>query len=518
MDNERERMKSAGRESRDTCGEEQDVNGDRDTTGEPDSSRRELRPRKDHSPDAAPPPPPVSTEDGARDDGARSRPDKKTGQVKRAVLPDLVNNPNFRKDMEHVAELIERERGSGLEVGRIAHRWIGDRKYNRILNANRFADCFERVTGKPIDGGKIRDYVQAFVVYERVAHAGVDTSHLTVSHFTQIARSRCQSPEEQVELADRAEKRKATVRQIRAMGQRLHAELRQAERTIDVAVTKATVRVMDGLDLILEQEDGSIECCITDWQWSDREWGKNCDYPKVHTPADPVDHLCRCLEALASKLSPLGSAFLFDTSVGFLDKRIPETCARVGLKHAGTVIWQKTTGGFHDADTSLRVAHENVHILCREGYIPKALNGGINSVTPKWAAPTNACSGKQLEAVHRHQKPLVLMEYLISAATVNGLVVDPFAGSGTAGIAAIRRGCQYVGAELMPDIAEIANRRIALGQDDCEEVVEAINFFLSGATPEQFQAIESSLEKNGLECVRKVFATGVDTTTIRDEN
>lgn len=513
MSQKKKEMQSAGRQHDDACGKEI-LNDDRHTTGEPDGDRGTLRPRRDHSPDA--PPPSVSTEDGAPNNTERTRPDPKV--AKRALIPDLVANPDFRKDMQDIGQLIERERGSELEVGRIAHRWIGDRKFNRILNANRFADCFEHVTGKPIDGGKIRDYVQAFVVYERVAHAGVDTSHLTVSHFTQIARSRCQSPEEQVELADRAEKRKATVRQIRPMGQRLHAELRQAERTIDVVVTEARVRVMDGLDLILEQEDGSIECCITDWQWSDREWGKNCDYPTVHTPVDPVDHLCRCLEALASKLSPLGSVFLFDTSVGFLDKRIPETCAKVGLKHAGTVIWQKTTGGFHDAETSLRVAHENVHILCREGYVPKALNGGINSVTPKWAAPTNACSGKQLEAVHRHQKPLVLIEYLISAATVNGLVVDPFAGSGTAGIAAIRRGCQYVGAELMPDIAEIANRRIGLGQDDCEHVVEAINFFLEGATPEQYQAISSSLEKNGLDCVRKVFATGPDTTTIRDAN
>ena len=75
-----------------------------------------------------------------------------------------------------------------------------------------------------------------------------------------------------------------------------------------------------------------------------------------------------------------------------------------------------------------------------------------------------------------------------------------------------------MGAELMPDIAEIANRRIGLGQDDCDEVVENINFFLERATPEQFQAITTSLEKNGLACVRKALATGRDTTAMRNEN
>lgn len=514
MNETRRDTKSTGRPvGDDDCGTRPDAVDDGRAKDEKNGDRRVLRDSSDRSPDARVAPIEDSDNHNKKE---RTRPEGKRGKA--SPLEDLKSLPEFRADMKRVAELIDQERGAGLDVGRIAHRWIGDRKYNRLLNANRFADCFKQVNGKPIDARKIRDYVEAYIVFERVKQAGEECDHLGVSHFTQIARSRCRSPEEQVELARRAEKRKATVRQIRPMGQRLHAELRQKQRTIDVAVTDVKVRVMDGLDLIYEQADKSVECFIIDWQWSDAEWGRNQEYPEVYTPGDPVDHLCRCLEALRSKLSPVGSVFLFYTAVGFLDRRIAETCANVGLRHAGTLIWQKTTGGFQNAESSLRIAHEHVHILCHTGYVPEALHGGANSVTPKWAAPTAATSGMQMDAVHRHQKPLQLMELLISIATVNGLVVDPFAGSGTAGIAAIRRGCPYVGAELMPDIAEIANRRIGLGQDDCDEVVETINFFLDGATPEQFQAITTSLEKNGLACVRKVLATGRNTTNARNEN
>lgn len=127
-------------------------------------------------------------------------------------------------------------------------------------------------------------------------------------------------------------------------------------------------------------------------------------------------------------------------------------------------------------------------------------------MTPKWLSPTSATSGKRSDAVHIHQKPVELMERLIRISTINGLVVDPFAGSGAAGIAAARLGCPYVGAELVPEIAEIANRRIALAKGENDEVIEAINFFLRGAAEDQSAAITGALEKSHLRCVRTALS------------
>jgi len=64
---------------------------------------------------------------------------------------------------------------------------------------------------------------------------------------------------------------------------------------------------------------------------------------------------------------------------------------------------------------------------------------------------------------HPTVKSIALMTYLIRLITPpGGLVLDPFAGSGTTGVAAVRGGWRFVGIEREPAYAEIAARRMAL--------------------------------------------------------
>jgi site-specific DNA-methyltransferase (adenine-specific) len=54
------------------------------------------------------------------------------------------------------------------------------------------------------------------------------------------------------------------------------------------------------------------------------------------------------------------------------------------------------------------------------------------------------------------------MHYLVRLVTrKGGLVLDPFMGSGTTGIAAMQEGMKFVGIERDPHYYEIASRRIA---------------------------------------------------------
>jgi DNA modification methylase len=46
-----------------------------------------------------------------------------------------------------------------------------------------------------------------------------------------------------------------------------------------------------------------------------------------------------------------------------------------------------------------------------------------------------------------------------------GAILDPFAGSGTTGIAAVEHGCSYVGIEQMPRYVEVARERIQKAQE-----------------------------------------------------
>ena len=62
---------------------------------------------------------------------------------------------------------------------------------------------------------------------------------------------------------------------------------------------------------------------------------------------------------------------------------------------------------------------------------------------------------------HPTVKPVELMQYLIKLVTPpNSLVLDPFCGSGSTGMAAVELGHKFTGCELDPGYVEISERRI----------------------------------------------------------
>ena len=64
-------------------------------------------------------------------------------------------------------------------------------------------------------------------------------------------------------------------------------------------------------------------------------------------------------------------------------------------------------------------------------------------------------------AVHPTQKPVKLMEWSLCQIDAFGVVLDPFMGSGSTGVACVRRGCGFVGIERDPSYFDIASRRIS---------------------------------------------------------
>ncbi len=67
-----------------------------------------------------------------------------------------------------------------------------------------------------------------------------------------------------------------------------------------------------------------------------------------------------------------------------------------------------------------------------------------------------------LWGIHPTVKPVALMRWLCRLVTPpGGLVVDPFLGSGSTGVAAVLEGFRFAGAEMEPDYHAIASARIA---------------------------------------------------------
>jgi site-specific DNA-methyltransferase (adenine-specific) len=65
---------------------------------------------------------------------------------------------------------------------------------------------------------------------------------------------------------------------------------------------------------------------------------------------------------------------------------------------------------------------------------------------------------------HITQKPVDLMSAMVEICPPNGLVLDPFMGSGTTGVAAVRMGRRFIGCEQSREYFDIACRRIEEAQ------------------------------------------------------
>jgi site-specific DNA-methyltransferase (adenine-specific) len=73
----------------------------------------------------------------------------------------------------------------------------------------------------------------------------------------------------------------------------------------------------------------------------------------------------------------------------------------------------------------------------------------------------NISAGKSAWRLHPAQKPVALMGWCIAQAGNPQTILDPYMGSGTTGVAAVRLGLNFIGVELDPDYFDVACERIA---------------------------------------------------------
>lgn len=77
-----------------------------------------------------------------------------------------------------------------------------------------------------------------------------------------------------------------------------------------------------------------------------------------------------------------------------------------------------------------------------------------------WTIPTNSADGADLD--HFALMPRALArKMVISACPAGGVVLDPFAGCATTGVAALEEGRSFIGIELNPAYAQQARHRLA---------------------------------------------------------
>lgn len=74
---------------------------------------------------------------------------------------------------------------------------------------------------------------------------------------------------------------------------------------------------------------------------------------------------------------------------------------------------------------------------------------------------------------HPTQKPIALMSWCLTHVPDAKLILDPFMGSGTTGVACVKAGRKFIGIEIDPDYFEIACERIRNAYAQPDMFVEA---------------------------------------------
>ena len=128
-----------------------------------------------------------------------------------------------------------------------------------------------------------------------------------------------------------------------------------------------------------------------------------------------------------------------------------------GLQFFHSVIWDKRNPGLGQR---YRRQHEMLMVSHIRG-------GRIRWGADVGPTPNIISIMPDRERVHPNEKPLRLMEQIVATHSQPGdTVLDPFMGSGTTGVAAIKLGRKFIGVELDPAHFETACKRIQAAHDE----------------------------------------------------
>ncbi len=154
------------------------------------------------------------------------------------------------------------------------------------------------------------------------------------------------------------------------------------------------------------------------------------------------------------------AAWLSYGSLLALPHRLVTALCDGGWLYRGEVIWRKRNAMPEGRCRRPHRQHEAVHLLARSERHAFRVKPPVHSV---WEFPSEKIKGR----AHFSRFPVELPRRCIQAYGRSGhdvLVLDPFAGSGTTGLAAREAGCRFLGFEIDPLQVRAANERLTSPQ------------------------------------------------------
>lgn len=159
-----------------------------------------------------------------------------------------------------------------------------------------------------------------------------------------------------------------------------------------------------------------------------------------------------------------------------LSDYVSQMMLEIGYLMRGEIIWYKGAGAGVSmawgswqsaANPVLRDTHEYILVFSKGSFLRKKPDGKKDTITRdqfmEWTKSVWNMNPESAQRVgHPAPFPVELPYRLIQLYTyTDDIVLDPFMGSGTTAIAALKSGRKYVGYEINPQYIELAEKRIA---------------------------------------------------------
>ena len=235
----------------------------------------------------------------------------------------------------------------------------------------------------------------------------------------------------------------------------------------------------DGLTLMADMPADSVDCIWTDPPYLLSNDGTTCvagkrvsvnkgEWDRSDGIENDHEFNLAWLGECYRVLKPSGTIWVTGTLHIYLS--VGMAMMQLGFRILNDITWEKTNPPpnlgcrcfAHSTETILwatKAPKGSRHKYTFHYQEMKVENGG-KQMKSVWQFPAAGRTEKKL-GKHPTQKPVTLIERCLRASTnADDLVLDPFAGSASTGIAALSLGRRFVGCDIDPDYADLACRRL----------------------------------------------------------
>ncbi|MDR0501296.1 MAG: site-specific DNA-methyltransferase [Coriobacteriales bacterium] len=229
----------------------------------------------------------------------------------------------------------------------------------------------------------------------------------------------------------------------------------------------------DATDVMRELPDGSIDLCVTSppynlknstgngmkdgrgGKWENAALVKGYSHHNDNMPHEEyVKWQRECLTEMMRLIGDDGAIFYnhkWRVQAGLLQDRSDIVG---GFPVRQIIIW-KRAGGLNFNPGYFLPTYEVIYLIAKKDF--------------KLAPKANACGDvwefvQEMKNGHPAPFPVALIDRIITSTTAQ-VILDPFMGSGTTAVSAVKNGRDYIGIEISPEYCKLAEDRIAAEQN-----------------------------------------------------